>query len=58
MTETGKYKWANAHEWLKQSGLDLWGLIESFIDADQIQEHFESEMDADGFFDATIEKKI
>jgi len=44
------YKWNNPHEWLRFSGEDLWPLVEKYVDADQIQDMFESAMDEDGYF--------
>jgi hypothetical protein len=54
------YKWASPHEWF-QSYLDrnrnntaqlfqLCGELASKLDADQMQELFESDMDSDGYF--------
>lgn len=57
---TTKYKFANAHEWLKsylhrQDSVNyLRTLAFTFareMDSDAIQELFEKEMDADGYFD-------
>lgn len=50
------YRWASLHDWLREQIdlqavqlFDLWPLIES-VDGDTIQDHFESQMDDDGYF--------
>ena len=52
------YKYATATEWLKEASKD-WDksklrlallLLASECDSDQIQDHFQQEMDEDGYF--------
>lgn len=54
------YRWATPQEWLKQAyfedkikGIELLNLCLG-LDADTIQNQFESAMDADGYFDETF----
>ena len=55
-----KYKWANPHEWLLDKIDNEWTPeeIQAFArqaartaDSDDIQDEFQSDMDADGYFD-------
>ena len=59
-----EYRWANAHEWLRNyvdrtpvdtDRSDFWrNLVMSLaskLDSDEIQDEFEREMDADGYFE-------
>lgn len=57
-----KYKWANPQEWLLEKAesysrasetAELLSIIQTLVlkmDADSIQDDFQSEMDADGYF--------
>ena len=49
-----KYRWATAFEWLKEKhldGVDV-GIVNLLagLDSDTIQDQYQSEMDADGYF--------
>jgi hypothetical protein len=56
------YKWAGPHEWLMEKAqtaaentdvaelLDIINTLVLHIDADAIQDHFQNEMDRDGYF--------
>ena len=58
-----RYKWHTAHEWLLEkaqeyaranNAAELLSIIDTLVpklDGDTIQDEFQSEMDADGFFD-------
>ena len=53
------YKYATAHEWLKEASKD-WDIeklrnalliLSDKCDSDDIQDHFQQEMDEDGYFE-------
>ena len=50
-----RYRWDHPGEWLAEtqrvSMFDLAAWAREHMDADQIQEAFQSEMEADGYFD-------
>lgn len=52
-----RYRWATGYEWLRSAwrrGRISWSevcLLLATIDSDTIQEHFQSAMDEDGYFD-------
>ena len=55
---TNNYKWSNPREWLDwkrlQDGLTDGEILEALIcdiDGDKIQDAFQNEMDADGYFE-------
>lgn len=57
-----KYKWSNPHDWLSHAVWEgkilhgeLMALINECIDADDIQDRFQDEMDKDGYFEAEDE---
>jgi len=58
MTTEKVYKWSNPQEWLQQyiDGLSYSELLQeaknlaSMLDADQIQDAYQSDMDAQGYF--------
>ncbi len=65
-----RYRWATPHEWLlekaeqhaaKNDAAELLSILNSLvpkIDADTIQDEFQSEMDADGYFrDLNLEEE-
>lgn len=48
-----KFEWDTPHDWLAQAGIDrneLMTLINLYVEGDQIQDHFQTEMDEDGYF--------
>lgn len=53
-----RYRWNNAHAWLRWSyrhrggvtANDLLNFIAQHIGGDEIQDYFQSDMDADGYF--------
>ena len=63
ITTMTRYKWNTAHEWLLEkaqeyaranNAAELLSIIDTLVpklDSDTIQDEFESEMDADGYFD-------
>jgi hypothetical protein len=53
-----KYRWANAQEWLvwaydngKVTASELLHIVIEHVDGDDIQDEFQADMDAAGFFD-------
>lgn len=63
---TEDYRWAGPHEWLAEKATSddpvyVRGLLNSllrYIDAEDIQEIFQAEMDADGYFDSLGEEEL
>lgn len=60
-----EYKWSNPHEWLHYSYnqgditvTELFTLIDECIDADEIQNRFQSSMDEDGYFDTIKDEEV
>ena len=60
-----KYRWARPYEWVEEKSKH-WGrekLLTEFLnlaritDSDTIQDMFQSEMDADGYFNEEIERE-
>ena len=58
MSEPKKYRWSGPHEWLLEQ-IDTWSALELHqalcelamrMDADTLQDIFQSDMDADGYF--------
>lgn len=50
---TPRYRWEHPMDWLRDSNVtkgDLLNFIAAEVDGDQIQDYFQSDMDADGYF--------
>lgn len=60
-----KYKWNNPHEWLdwalfigKVQTSELMALIHDAVSSDDVQDRFQSEMEADGYFEEERERRL
>lgn len=53
-THEPRYRWKHPMEWLRHSSMtygDLLNFIQANCDDDQIQDYFQPDMEADGYFE-------